>query len=192
MAKPNEWNVDVTKIAKALELGVTEAVYQILFELCSRVIKRTPVRHGVLRRNWRTTINSISSSFDGKARMAKQVGSLSGAELSALITVLDKFKMGDYLALVNNTPYGPVIERGRIGPPYLLSDPTSGGPPDAAAARVAAGPKSQRGPRNKPPRASGSPQAPEGMLRKSIDELRGIVTKEIAKRGRRGLGLRRS
>lgn len=79
---------------------ITEEVFKgTVIGLFNKVVSRTPVKTGRLRKSWRPTINSPSVS-------------LKKANGDAIITKVSQAKLGDSIFLVNNLPYAQKIEAG--------------------------------------------------------------------------------
>jgi len=80
---------------------ITEEVFKgTVIGLFNKVVSRTPVKTGRLRKSWRPTINSPSVS-------------LKKANGDAIITKVSQAKLGDSIFLVNNLPYAQKIEAGK-------------------------------------------------------------------------------
>ena len=79
---------------------ITEEVFKgTVIGLFNKVVSRTPVKTGRLRKSWQPTINSPSVS-------------LKKANGDAIITKVSQAKLGDSIFLVNNLPYAQKIESG--------------------------------------------------------------------------------
>tara|TARA_B100000795_G_scaffold36505_1_gene24069 strand:- start:577 stop:960 length:384 start_codon:yes stop_codon:yes gene_type:complete len=79
---------------------ITEQVFRgTVIGLFNKVVLRTPVKTGRLKKSWRPTINSPSKS-------SKK------ASPDAIVTTVSKAKLGDSVYLVNNLPYAQKIEGG--------------------------------------------------------------------------------
>lgn len=79
---------------------ITEQVFRgTVIGLFNKVVLRTPVKTGRLKKSWRPTINSPSKS-------SKK------ASPDAIVTTVSKAKLGDSVYLVNNLPYAQKIEAG--------------------------------------------------------------------------------
>tara|TARA_R110000850_G_scaffold144598_1_gene266659 strand:- start:232 stop:615 length:384 start_codon:yes stop_codon:yes gene_type:complete len=79
---------------------ITEEVFKgTVIGLFNKVVSRTPVKTGRLRKSWQPTINSPSVS-------------LKKANGDAIITKVSQAKLGDSIFLVNNLPYAQKIEAG--------------------------------------------------------------------------------
>lgn len=79
---------------------ITEEVFKgTVIGLFNKVVLRTPVKTGRLRKSWQPTINSPSVS-------------LKKANGDAIITKVSQAKLGDSIFLINNLPYAQKIEAG--------------------------------------------------------------------------------
>jgi hypothetical protein len=126
-----------------------DLVFQdILIDVSSRTIQKTPVDTGMLRANWQvgsgaqpmdTVAEPDPVGMDTVARIANQV-------------VSGEFKAGTVAFLANNLPYALPIEYGSGPNPYAPH-----------------------------PNWHGSMQAPEGMLRISVQEYEAEFGARVAK-----------
>lgn len=98
---PEQW---AAKTMTKLDL----AVQKISLELFSRVILRSPVDTGRFRGNWQVAIGEIpDGTLDLYDESERGVATINAAAAVAL-----NVKAGDIIYLVNNLPYGPVLEGG--------------------------------------------------------------------------------
>ena len=79
---------------------ITEEVFKgTVIGLFNKVVSRTPVKTGRLRKSWQPTLNKPSQS-------------LSSSGSKGIEAVVAKAKLGDSIFLVNNLPYAQKIEAG--------------------------------------------------------------------------------
>lgn len=74
---------------------------KIAFACDSQIVMRTPVDTGNARANWRVAVNSIDTAYSP---------GLSGDSHDT--SAITNFRLGDYVAISNSTPYIGPLENG--------------------------------------------------------------------------------
>jgi hypothetical protein len=143
----------------AVKLGAETVVLfhkRLAFDLLARVIAKTPVLTGRARGNWQVTVGVPATGYIGgvdsflaKAPQQAESAVASSSAYDAGVKQLTGLAPFSIVWISNNVPYINVLEAGRLAMGF--------GPLVAASKGV--------------PRATGSIQAPEGMLRPTINEL---------------------
>lgn len=123
-----------------------------IYTVCTMVINKTPVDTGRLRANWQSGVNYIPGGT--VAEDADYAGELNDAVM--------EMKLGDMFYFYNNLDYAPVVEYG------LYPNPVKKG-------SYVKGKKGEKGTWVKKSENGYSKQAPQGMLRISIQQWTSVV-----------------
>jgi len=161
---------DIQNFNKKYEERMTLVLKKVAFDLFRKVILKTPVDTGRARGNWMVGINKIP--------IAMAIGVDKKADvLSRIVSDISTAKAGDSVAMANTLPYIGVLEYG--GYPKEVMYGSKG-----RKAKYKRGRKVQSAMRQIKSVNGYSYQAPQGMVRVSIEEYIPTVRKivEIVKR----------
>lgn len=164
MASNQDFTINVSAFVKKAKLKPDVVLRKIALDLFSAVILRTPVDTGMLRGNWQVGVGTIPS---GTAEKADKTGARVLRELQSKV---DQAHWGTSIYLVNNLPYASVVEYGAFPNPvkrgtYVKTGQTKYGITGPGFVKRSAG--------------GFSKQAPAGMVRISVEEMRAYIDKIV-------------
>ena len=90
------FSADISRFVRKAQENVDKATQLIVYDLFRRVVEKTPVDEGTLRRSWVPSIG------------APAIGTSGEKPLQFALTV----KAGEVIYLTNNQPYAGVVEYG--------------------------------------------------------------------------------
>ena len=106
------FSADISKFVRHAKENADKATRLICYDLFSRVMQKTPVDEGTLRKSWVPSTGAPATGTDGEN------------PLSYAMTV----KYGEVIYLTNNQPYAAVVEYGGYpNPPKNGKGKTAGG-----------------------------------------------------------------
>lgn len=157
--KTSAFSRDIQVFADKVKLNSSTVVRKVLLDMSSAIIDRSPVDTGRFRANWQYSVDQPTANpvdaLDPAGDQAKQLISTQ---------VLTGPMVGHVHYLMNNLPYGPVLEYGLYPNPAKLGS-------------------KKRGESEFTIHTSGgySLQAPAGMVRITVTEYQGYVNDAASK-----------
>lgn len=103
---PGPFELSISAFAERAKVHADVAVRQVVLELATRIINRSPVDTGRFRGNWRV---SNHYAVNGTLDRLDKTGEATLAEISQ---ALEAGKFSRRWVISNNMPYGPALERG--------------------------------------------------------------------------------
>jgi hypothetical protein len=107
MAGETQFGQDVIRWAEKTKRRAETYRRKFILELATRIIQRSPVKTGFFRGNWQLGIGSTPS---GTVQVNDRTGQIAISRIDAALQGLELGAPRTYL--VNNTPYGPLLEMG--------------------------------------------------------------------------------
>jgi hypothetical protein len=164
MANNDQFRINVSAFVQKAKLKPNVVLRKIALDLFSMVILRTPVDTGMLRGNWQVGIGTMPAGVIAKPDKS---GSRAQQEVKAKA---GQAEWGTSIFLVNNLPYASVVEYGAFPNPVKRGTYV----PSGVSRYGASGPAWVK-------RSAGgfSKQAPAGMVRVSLAEMKAHIEKII-------------
>jgi hypothetical protein len=164
----NDFTINISGFVKKAKLAPTLVLRKIALDLFTAVVKRTPVDTGMLRANWQV---GLGTAPVGTVSAPDKTGSRAQVEIAAKAS---QAVWGTSIFLVNNLPYATVVEYGAYPDPvkrgtYVPAGKTKYGITGPGWVKRSAG--------------GFSKQAPAGMVRVSLTELKAHLDRIIRQRG---------
>jgi hypothetical protein len=104
----DEFTIDVSRWVDKAKGNLDQITRQVLFEVASRVVYRSPVDTGRFRANWQYSVGEVTVQ-----QSALNAASLGGSEpLSRIAAAIPKEAWGKRHRLSNNLPYARRLEYG--------------------------------------------------------------------------------
>jgi len=160
------FSLDVASFNHLYEIRATQIIKKVAFDMFRKVILKTPVDTGRARGNWMIGINKVPIGSAPDIASKKDV-------LGSIATGIESVKAGDTVVLANTLPYIGVLEYG--GYP---KNPIGGSKGRKAVFKK--GKKMRSAMRQIKSVGGFSYQAPQGMVRISIEEYIPTVKKIVA------------
>jgi hypothetical protein len=147
------------RMAQVMRIKVERVVRAVMLEALKRIVMRTPVLDGHARANWFVTFSNPSSDMTDATDM-------SGAKaISDGTALIGEFELGWKLYITNNLPYIGVLEYGGYPIPVKRGTDMSQHGGSGYEIRSEAG---------------FSKQAPHGMIRVTVAELKAMLPEAVA------------
>lgn len=154
-----EWTIPLDVLAAKIEQDLERVVRTTAILLFQRIVMRSPVDTGRFRANWNVSYNTIDRSTNANTDES------GGAKSTEVQSAVLSFPVGGIFYLTNSLPYAGVLEYGGYPNPPLYGSQKRG--EDGPTIHVING---------------YSMQAPNGMVRVTVQEFQDAVRRAIAER----------
>ena len=154
-----EWTIPLDELAVKIGQDLERVVRTTAILLFQRVVLRSPVDTGRFRANWNVSYNVVDRSISANTDPS------GSAKSTAVQSAVLSFPVGGIFYLTNSLPYAGVLEYGGYPNPPLYGSKKRG--EDGPTIHVING---------------YSMQAPNGMVRVTVQEFQDAVRRAIAER----------